>query len=549
MKYCLNFFIIFNLLVIMESCTAKKQADLIVTNATVYTVDSTFSKTESFAVVAGKIAATGTSEEMLKQFISENIVDAAGKFVYPGFNDAHCHFNGYANNLAQYANLRGTAGPDEIYERLKAHKEKFGGDWILGRSWDQNDWPVKEFPDKTELDKLFPETPVYLVRVDGHAGWCNSKALEMAGITAATKVPGGEVVLKNGQPTGVLVDNAMGLVSKLVPEISAEQQQKALLEAQDNCFAAGLTSVTDCGLDKNTILLMQEMQNRGELKMRVNAMLNPTEENFEFFVKNGPLVGEKLVVRTIKLYADGALGSRGALLLEDYSDNPGNRGLQIEMQEYYDKICQLALDNNFTMATHAIGDSANRLMLNTYGKFLIGKNDLRWRIEHSQIVNQADFAKFAEFSIVSSVQATHCTSDMYWAADRVGAERVKGAYAYQTLLGQNGWLPNGTDFPVENIEPLFTFFSSVFRTDHKGFPEGGWQIENGLTREQTLRSMTIWAAKASFEENEKGSLEPGKYADFVILDTDLLTATPQQVLGAKIESTWIGGEKVFDANE
>ena len=549
MKYCLNFFIIFNLLVIMESCTSKKQADLIVTNATVYTVDSTFSKAESFAVIAGKIAATGTSEEILKQFTSENIIDATGKFVSPGFNDAHCHFNGYANNLAQYADLRGTAGPDEIYERLKTHHEKFGGDWVLGRSWDQNDWPLKEFPDNTELDTLFPETPVYLVRVDGHAGWCNSKALEMAGITVATKISGGDVVLKNGQPTGVLVDNAMGLVSKLVPEITGEQQQKALLEAQANCFAAGLTSVTDCGLDKNTILLMQEMQNRSELKMRVNAMLNPTEENFEFFVKNGPLVDEKLVVRTIKLYADGALGSRGALMLEDYSDNPGNRGLQIETQEYYDKICQLALDNNYTMATHAIGDSANRLMLNTYSKFLKGKNDKRWRIEHAQIVNQADFAKFAEFSIVPSVQATHCTSDMYWAADRVGAERVKGAYAYQTLLGQNGWLPNGTDFPVENIEPLFTFFAAVFRTDHKGFPEGGWQIENGLTREQALRSMTIWAAKASFEENVKGNLEPGKYADFLILDIDLMTATPQQVLNAKVESTWIGGEKVFEKRE
>lgn len=549
MKFMFNIFIIFNLFVIMESCTGKKQADLIVTNATVYLVDSAFSKVESFAVAGGKIVATGTTQEILKQFDAKNIIDATGKFVYPGFNDAHCHFNGYANNLAQYADLRGTASPEEIYERLKSHHEKFGGYWVLGRSWDQNDWQVKEFPDKTELDKLFPETPVYLVRVDGHAGWCNSKALEMAGITAATKVTGGDVVLKSGQPTGVLVDNAMGLVSKLIPEISAEQQQKALLEAQANCFAAGLTSVTDCGLDKNTILLMQEMQNRGELKMRVNAMLNPTDENFEYFVKKGPLVGEKLVVRTIKLYADGALGSRGALLLEDYSDNPGNHGLQIETQEYYDKICQLAFDNNFTMATHAIGDSANRLVMNTYGKFLKEKNDRRWRIEHAQIVNPEDFGKFAEFSIVPSVQATHCTSDMYWAADRVGAERIKGAYAYQTLLQQNGWLPNGTDFPVENIEPLFTFFASVFRTDHNGNPAGGWHIDEGLTREQTLRSMTIWAAKASFEENEKGSLEPGKMADFIILDTDLLTATPQQVLQANVESTWLGGVKVFDRHE
>jgi len=531
---------------LMNSCTPKNSADLIVTNGTIYLVDEGFSKAESFAVVDGKIAATGTTEEILKKYSSENIVDATGKYVYPGFNDAHCHFNGYANNLAQYADLRGTAGPDEIYERLKTHHEKFGGDWILGRSWDQNDWEVKEFPDKTELDKLFPETPVYLVRVDGHAGWCNSKALEMAGITTITKVQGGEVVLKNSQPTGVLVDNAMGLVSKLIPEISAEQQQKALVEAQANCFAAGLTSVTDCGLNKSTILLMQEMQNSGELKMRVNAMLNPTEENFEYFLKKGPLVTEKLVVRTIKLYADGALGSRGALLLEDYSDDLGNQGLQIETQEYYDKICQLAFDNNFIMATHAIGDSANRLVLNTYGKFLKGKNDRRWRIEHAQIVNQADFAKFAEFSIVPSIQATHCTSDMSWAENRVGEERIKGAYAYQTLLTQNGWLPNGTDFPVENIEPLFTFYASVFRTDLNSLPEGGWQKEEGLTREQTLRSMTIWAAKAAFEENEKGSLEPGKYADFVILDADLMTASPQEVLNTKIESTWIAGEMVFE---
>jgi hypothetical protein len=266
-------------------------------------------------------------------------------------------------------------------------------------------------------------------------------------------------------------------------------------------------------------------------------------------VKKGPQKSDRLVVNTIKLYADGALGSRGALLLEDYSDNHGNRGLQIETQEYYNKICQLAFDNNFVMATHAIGDSANRLVLNAYGKYLKGKNDRRWRIEHAQIVNQDDFSKFAEFSIVPSIQATHCTSDMSWAENRVGEERIKGAYAYQTLLGQNGWLPNGTDFPVENIEPLFTFFSSVFRTDHNNLPEGGWQKEEGLTCEQTLRSMTIWAAKAAFEENEKGSLEPGKYADFVILDTDLMTATPKDVLKAKIESTWVGGEKVFDANE
>ncbi len=549
MKYGSGLLNIITIILFMTACSEKKQASLIVINATVYEVDSAFSKVESFAVADGKIVATGTSKEILKNWTSENTIDAAGKFVYPGFNDAHCHFNGYATNLLQYADLRGTQNQEEIYERLKAHHKKFGGNWILGRSWDQNDWPEKVFPDKTKLDELFPGVPVYLIRVDGHAGWASSEALKLAGITADTKVQGGEVVLKNGQPTGILVDNAMGLMSKILPAVSQIQQQKGLSEAQKNCLAVGLTSVTDCGLDKNTILLMQTMQQKGDLKIRINAMLNPTEENFEYFVKNGPINEEKLRINTIKIYADGALGSRGALLFKDYSDDQGNRGFQIENQAYYDSICQLAIDNNFIVATHAIGDSANRLVLNTYAKFLKGKNDRRWRIEHAQIINPDDFEKFAEYSIVPSIQATHCTSDMYWAENRVGEERIKGAYAYQTLLKQNGWLPNGTDFPVENIEPLFTFFASVFRTDHEGNPSGGWRLEEGLTREQTLRSMTIWAAKASFEENEKGSLEPGKYADFVILDTDLINATPQQVLNAKIESTWIGGERVFDANE
>jgi len=549
MRQVLFFVFLLNVLLIMNACNQKEKADLIVTNASVYTVDKDFTKVESFAVKDGKIVSTGTTDEILDKYTSENILNATGKYIYPGFNDAHCHFNGYATNLMQYADLRGTSNPEEIYAILQKHHEKFGGDWILGRSWDQNDWKNTAFPDKTKLDELFPEIPVYLVRVDGHAGWCNSKALEMAGVTANTNVSGGEVMIKNGEPTGILIDNAMGLVSKLVPEITKEQQEKGLLEAQKNCFAAGLTSVTDAGLGKSTILLMEKMQKDGSLKMRINAMVSPSNENFGTFVKKGPKKTARLVVNTIKLFADGALGSRGALLLNDYSDDPGNSGLQIESQQYYDRICQLAYENHFAVATHCIGDSANRLMLNTYAKFLKGKNDRRWRIEHAQIINPADFKKFAEYSIVPSIQATHATSDMYWADERLGEKRLQnGAYAYQTLLQQNGWIANGTDFPVEHIDPLFTFYASVFRTDHNGWPEGGFLKEEGLTREQTLRSMTIWAAKASFEENEKGSLEPGKYADFVILDTDLMTASPQEVLNAKVESTWVNGEKVYAGN-
>ncbi len=531
---------------IMTSCNQKQNVDFIVINATVYTVDDSFSKVESFAVKNGKILETGTSKEIIGKYASEKTIDAKGKYIYPGFNDAHCHFNGYGINLMQYADLRGTKSPDEIYEILKEHHKQFGGEWVLGRSWDQNDWENKTFPDKSKLDEIFPDTPVYLIRVDGHAGWCNSKALEIAEVTSKSKVQGGEVVIKNGEPTGILIDNAESLVMRHIPDITKGQQRKGLLAAQKNCFAVGLTSVTDCGVSKSTITMMEEMQQSNELKMRINAMLNPSEENFETFVKNGPRKSDRLVINTIKIYADGALGSRGALMLEDYSDDPGNKGLQIADQEYYDKVCKLAYENNYIVATHCIGDGGNRLMLDTYGKYLEGKNDRRWRIEHSQIIHPEDFDKYGKYSIVPSIQATHCTSDMPWAEERVGAERIKGAYSYQTLLLQNGWLPNGTDFPVENIEPIFTFYSSVFRTDHNGWPEGGWRIEEGLTREQTLRSMTIWAAKSSFEENEKGSIEPGKFADFIILDTDLMHANPQEVLNTKIESTWINGEKVFE---
>jgi predicted amidohydrolase YtcJ len=524
----------------------KKQADLILINGTVFTLDDMFSTTESFAVKEGKILKTGTSETIHQKYAAAEIIDAHGKFVYPGFNDAHSHFNTFGEDLIEYADLSHTHSPEEIYDILVKHFEKFGENWVLGLAWDQNEWEVQEFPDKSGLDKLFPDIPVYLYRTDIHAAWCNSKALEIGGITADTKVDGGEIVLKDGEPTGILIDNAMKLVSKHIPDITKEQRKKGLDEAQKKCFASGLTSVTDCGLHKDVILTMHEMQQEGSLKIRINAMMNPTVENYqEFLHKNHHFKTERLVVNTIKVFADGALGSRSALLMEDYLDDSGNHGLQLASKDFYEETCQLAYDNNFIMATHCIGDGANRFILDTYGNFLKGKNDRRWRIEHAQIVHPDDFEKFGRFSIVPSVQATHATSEMEWVDQELSQEQLKGAYAYQTLLKQNGWLPNGTDFPVEAIEPLNTFYSAVFRINHAGWPDGGWRTEEALTREQALRSITIWPAKASFEEKEKGSIEPGKYADFVIIDTDLMTASPQEVLNAKIESTWVGGEKVF----
>lgn len=528
------------------SCNSPKmKADLIVTNARVYTVNDSFTVAESFAIKDGKFLAVGKTDEILAGFSSDQILDLKGKPVYPGFNDAHCHFFGYGMNLMQYADLAGLKDQEQIYSRLQEHHSKVAGSWILGRGWDQNLWPEKAFPDNTRLDELFPDVPVYLIRIDGHAAWCNSKALELAGISAKTKVDGGEVLLKNGKPGGVLIDNATELVSKLIPAASEELKTKALFEAQTNCLAVGLTSVTDCGLPKETILLMDSLQKQGTLKMRINAMMEPSEENLAYFLKSGPYKTDRFQVNTIKLYADGALGSRGAYLLEDYSDDPGNRGLLMNDASYFEAICQKAFDANFQVATHCIGDGANRFILNIYGKILKGKNDRRWRIEHAQIVAPKDFALFGQYSIVPSIQATHATSDMLWADERLGPERIKTAYAYRQLLQQNGWIPNGTDFPIEDISPLKTFYAAVFRKNTDGIPAEGFQMENALTREQALRSITIWAAKAGFQEKEKGSIETGKCADFVVVDTDLMQGTETDILRAKVLKTVLAGEFLY----
>ena len=533
---------------IYYSCNSPKmKVNLIVTNAKIYTVDDSFVVAESFAIRNGKFVAVGTTKDITSKYVADQTIDCKGNLVYPGFNDAHCHFFGYGMGLMQYADLSGTQNQEDIYKIIESHLSKSGGSWLLGRGWDQNLWPEKEFPNNQRLTELFPDVPVYLVRVDGHAAWCNAKALALAGITTTTKIDGGEVLLKNGKPTGVLIDNAKDIVANIIPAPDLKLKIKALLSAQKNCLAVGLTSVTDCGLPENIILLMDSLQKQGLLKMRINAMMEPEKANMEGFLKKGPYLTERLQVNTIKLYADGALGSRGAFMLNDYSDDPGNRGLLMNNAQYYETICKQAYDAGFQVATHCIGDGANRFILEIYGNILKGKNDRRWRIEHVQVVNKDDFPLFAKYSVVPSIQATHATSDMFWADERLGTERLKGAYAYQQLLSQNGWLPNGTDFPIEAINPVLTFYASVFRKNTSGLPSDGFQIENALTREQALRSMTIWAAKASFEESGKGSIEIGKKADFVVLDTDLLTCNEEAILKSKVLKTVLGGEVVYDS--
>lgn len=529
------------------SFAQKKKADLILYNGKLYTIDAKFSIASAMAIKDGKILDVGESKDLLAKYDAAEKLDAKGHAVYPGFIDAHAHFVGYGLGL-QNADLVGTASWGEVLQRLQQHVAKKAialGEWIVGRGWDQNDWPVKEFPTNESLDSLFPNNPVFLTRVDGHAAIANKKALSLAGVTTSTKLTGGDVQQKAGVLTGMLIDKATGLVASKIPGPSEQTAKSALLEAQQNCFAVGLTSVDDCGLSAEAVQYIERLQQQGLLKMRIYAMLSDDPANYRFAQQRGKIKTPFLHVASFKVYADGALGSRGAALLQPYSDRPDWTGFLLSNPQHFDSVASLIYKMGWQMNTHAIGDSGNRTILKTYAKYLGGKNDRRWRIEHSQVINEDDFSLFGRYSIVPSVQPTHATSDMYWAEQRLGAKRVKGAYAYKQLLQQNGWLPLGTDFPVEDISPFKTFYAAVFRMDAKGFPEGGYQMENALTREQTLRGMTIWAAKGAFEEGEKGSLEKGKLADFIILDQDLMKAGGKEVLKTKVLATYVGGLKVY----
>lgn len=533
------------LILLMTSCSpGKKEADLILTNGKIYTVDANFRMAEAIAIRDHKILAVGSTAEIEKKYSSDMVRDLEGACVYPGWIDAHCHFFGYGMNL-NAVDVAGTTSVEEIIAMLKEYQRNNPGTWITGRGWDQNDWEVQEFPDKGMLDEHFPDTPILLRRIDGHAAWANSKALEMAGVSAQSKMDGGTVMLSGGVPNGILVDNAIGLVGSKIPAASEEEMIQALRQAEQNCFEVGLTSVQDAGLSYRVVKLIDSQHQSGSLKIRINAWLSPSEENFTHFVEKGIYQTDHLSVNTIKLFTDGALGSRGARMIEEYSDDPGNVGLFVTPLDVLEKQCQRAYENGYAVATHCIGDRANRETLKIYARILEEKNDRRWRIEHSQIIHPDDFHYFGDYSIIPSVQTTHATSDMYWAEKRVGKERMTGAYAFKQLLEQNGWLPNGSDFPVERINPLFGFYAAVARKDQSGYPEDGFQKENALSREEALRAMTIWAARAGKEEHLKGSIETGKLADLTITTTDLMTAPEEQLFGIKVASTYSGGELVF----
>ncbi len=532
------------LLLVSMGCNQKPTADLILFNGKIYTVDSSFSTVQAMVVTNGRIVETGANA-LADKYQFRQKIDLMGKSVYPGFIDAHCHFYGYSTDLPKCA-LFDTKSFDEVVQRVKEYAANNKFSWILGRGWDQNDWQDSTYPDKTLLDSLFPNTPVYLMRIDGHAVLVNQKALDIAGITTSTKVQGGEIITKNKHLTGLLIDNAVDIVKAHIPEFTAQIKKEGLIKGEQNCFAVGLTSLVDAGLRVEDILLLDSLQKAGTIKMKIYAMAELSNASKNYWFKRGKYKTDYLQVKSFKLYADGALGSRGACLLLPYSDMPGHFGFMLKDEDSIQLLAKEIYDSGFQLNTHCIGDSANRFMLQVYAANLKTKNDLRWRIEHCQVVNHADLKYFSDYSIIPSVQPTHATSDMYWAEKRLGSERIHDAYSNKALLKETGMLALGSDFPVEDINPLFGFYAAVVRKDQKGFPPAGFESENKISRIEALRGMTIWAAYSMFEEKEKGSLEKGKVADFVILNDDLMTAPDSILYKLHVQATYSNGVKVYE---
>jgi predicted amidohydrolase YtcJ len=523
------------------SCTRVEQVDSLLYNATFYTLDSLQPVASVIAINDGRIVAVG-QDDLLNRFEADDRIDLGGGFAYPGFIDAHCHFYQLGLNESRLS-LLGTKSFDEVIERIKAFDAQYAPSVLYAWGWDQNDWPVAEFPVNSRLNELFPDRPVVLRRIDGHAYLVNDYALELAGIDENTQIEGGAILRQANKPTGVLIDGPMRLIDDSLPEMDRDSQVRALMAAQQISFENGLTTVNDAGLSRSVIELIDSLQQTGDLKIRVYAMISASEEQLDYYLDRGPIKTPRLNVRSFKVYADGALGSRGAALKAPYSDDHEHYGALVTPLADMQAIAQRLAESDFQMNTHAIGDSANYFALDLYERVLSNPAKARWKIEHAQVVDPADFDRFAS-GIIPSVQPTHATSDMYWAEERLGPERIKGAYAYQTLLQQSKVLALGTDFPVEKVSPLLTFYAAVARQDLDGYPSGGYFAEQALSREQALKGMTTWAAYSNFEEHEKGLLKPGYFADITVLSKDLLVIDAAEIPQVSVKSVFLSGERV-----
>jgi predicted amidohydrolase YtcJ len=535
-------FVGFSLIVglLLSSCQSK--VDLIVHNANVYTLGQNNLKASAFVVDDGKFVDVG-GEELLEQYTAKKVLDLQELPVYPGFIDSHCHFLSLGLSLNK-VDLVGTKSFEDVLDRVERYATNKELNAITGRGWDQNDWKIKRLPNKEQLDLLFPDIPVALRRIDGHAMLVNQKALDLAGITLDTEVTGGQIVKENGKLTGVIIDAPMQMVTNILPKPSVEDKIKSLQDAEEISFANGLTTVSVAGLDREDIFLIDSLHKTGALTIRVYAMISNSQDNVDYFLKEGPYKTDKLNVRSFKVYADGALGSRGAALKDSYSDLDNHTGAFITSKDSLEALAYKLAASPFQMNTHAIGDAANQVVLEAYNKALVFSDDPRWRVEHAQIIDTNDIKLFNR-KILPSVQPTHATSDMYWAEDRLGEDRLYGAYANKALLEQSGRIALGTDFPVEDVNPFKTFYAAVVRKDSEAFPEEGYLPENKLSEIEALKGMTIWGAYANFEDKEKGSIEAGKVADFIILDRDIIKVSEKRILKTRVVATLVDGEIVY----
>ena len=529
-------------------------ADLIVTNARIYTVDDGHPFVSALAVRDGKVAFIGSVREAsLLRGPNTHVIDATGRTVIPGMVDAHAHLFGLGEFLRSI-DLTDTRSYDEIVSRVGARvKQATAGRWVIGRGWDQNKWGNTRFPTHEALSSVSPNNPVVLERVDGHALLANAAAMRAAGVTAATKDPAGGRIEReaNGAPTGVFVDNAMEIIDRVIPPMSHDEMTSTALAAVKESNRWGLTGLHDPGEPRAVLDVFEELAKAGTFTLRVYAMISDDSAAIEHYFQRGPqnaLYDSHLWIRAIKLYADGALGSRGAALLDPYTDDPKNSGLLKSTPEHLRDVSTRALQHGFQVATHAIGDRGNRIALDAYEAALkaVPTVDHRFRIEHVQVLDHADIPRFAQLGVIPSMQAVHQTSDMYWAANRLGYARTFGAYAWRSLLNTGVIIPNGSDFPVERVNPLFSFHAAVSRQDDNNWPPGGWFPEQKMTREEALKAMTIWPAYAAFQEQAMGSLAVGKLADFVILDRDIMTIPDSEILGTNVLATYIGGRVVFE---